>query len=315
MSDYRDSLIEHLADDELRAVDTAATFREIARVALARLHKQHVEHERLRGVYSKLRDEHREHRARTIEGGEVKLPTIPITGDLAAMAEHAWAAIGAANDPEIYFRFAGLPSRIERDDQGGRIVRPLTVDRMRYTLARVARWTEVKGRGRKLTKIEAPPPLPVTRDLLAHPDPPLPRLDRITAAPCFDAGGRLAITPGYHSGIYYAPADDFFVPSVSTAPTKNDIARARSLLAEALLDFPFVGDAEYAHAIAAALLPFVREMVDGPTPLHLFEKPQPGSGATLLVHVLLCPRSAARCRRWRRGGTTTNVASVSRPSC
>jgi hypothetical protein len=37
------------------------------------------------------------------------------------------------------------------------------------------------------------------------------------------------------------------------------------------------------------LTPFVRELVDGPTPLFLIDKPAPGTGATLLVDVLLGP--------------------------
>jgi hypothetical protein len=36
-------------------------------------------------------------------------------------------------------------------------------------------------------------------------------------------------------------------------------------------------------------LPFARDLIDGPTPLHLFEKPSPGTGATLLVDMLSLP--------------------------
>ncbi len=54
-------------------------------------------------------------------------------------------------------------------------------------------------------------------------------------------------------------------------------------------DFPFVGDAEKAHAVAAAVGPFVRDMIDGPTPLHSFEAPTPGTGKTLLVDLLTHP--------------------------
>ena len=37
------------------------------------------------------------------------------------------------------------------------------------------------------------------------------------------------------------------------------------------------------------LLPFVRPMIDGATPLHIIEKPTPGTGASLLVDVLMYP--------------------------
>ncbi len=58
---------------------------------------------------------------------------------------------------------------------------------------------------------------------------------------------------------------------------------------ELLGDFPFVGNGEIAHGVAALLLPFARDLIDGPTPLHLFEKPSPGTGATLLVDMLALP--------------------------
>ena len=65
---------------------------------------------------------------------------------------------------------------------------------------------------------------------------------------------------------------------------RAEVAAARNLLCEDLLgDFPFVGPAEMAHVIALLLLGFLRGMIDGPTPLHLIEKPSPGSGATLMV--------------------------------
>ena len=38
--------------------------------------------------------------------------------------------------------------------------------------------------------------------------------------------------------------------------------------------------------LAALLLPFVRRMVHGPTPLHLIESPSPGTGKSLLAKVI-----------------------------
>jgi hypothetical protein len=66
-------------------------------------------------------------------------------------------------------------------------------------------------------------------------------------------------------------------------------AVAHLLLNELLGDFCFVGPAERAHALALLLLPFVRELIPGPTPLHLDESPTPGTGKTLLAEVVLWP--------------------------
>ena len=67
-------------------------------------------------------------------------------------------------------------------------------------------------------------------------------------------------------------------------------ARTRQFLQIDLLgDFPFVDNSDKAHAIALLLQPFVRSLIEGPTPLHLIEKPTPGTGATLLAEMLLYP--------------------------
>ena len=61
---------------------------------------------------------------------------------------------------------------------------------------------------------------------------------------------------------------------------------ASVLLDDLLGEFPFTGKAERAHALALLLLPFVRSMIEGATPLHMIEKPTPGTGATLMVDAI-----------------------------
>jgi putative DNA primase/helicase len=50
-----------------------------------------------------------------------------------------------------------------------------------------------------------------------------------------------------------------------------------------------VDPASKAHALAAMLLPFVRDLIVGPTPLHLLEAPTPGTGKGLLADVICIP--------------------------
>src|SRR5262249_41037636 len=64
-----------------------------------------------------------------------------------------------------------------------------------------------------------------------------------------------------------------------------------------LFDFPFTGESERTHAVGLLLVPLARELIDGSTPLHLIEKPSPGTGAGLLTDVLttvFLGRGAAR---------------------
>jgi hypothetical protein len=216
------------------------------------------------------------------------LPAIDATVQhLPTLAEAAWDALQAANDPPTLFRFGAIPSRLERDDDGVPLLRSLNLDRTRHGLARAATWYK------KLNKkpiLIAPPDL-VVKEVLAFPNPPLPALERIVLAPVFSQDGGLCSEPGYShdSRTYYALAPGFAVPPVSPQPAPEEIHSARQLLEEMFCDFPFVGDAERAHAIAALLLPFVRDMIEGPTPLHSIEAPSPGTGKTLLVDLLTYP--------------------------
>lgn len=200
----------------------------------------------------------------------------------------AWEALGRANEPPSLFVFGGLPTRLVAERAGGPVTQPLDEDRLRFELARAANWETARKGGTVLTV----PPTPVLRDMLAAPHPPLPLLELITVAPTFAPDGSVRVAAGYHpaSRTYFAPAPGFAVPDVPDAPTARDIDCARALILDDLLgDFPLVGDSERAHAVGLLLLPFVRSLIDGATPLHLIEKPMPGTGASLLADMLIFP--------------------------
>src|SRR5205823_2673159 len=96
-------------------------------------------------------------------------------------------------------------------------------------------------------------------------------------------------TPGYHreARLWFHRAEGFDVEAVSEQPTDEEIRDARELLLDDLLvDFPFAARSDRAHAVATLVLPFVRRMVSGCTPLHLLEAPTPGSGKGLLADVI-----------------------------
>lgn len=111
----------------------------------------------------------------------------------------------------------------------------------------------------------------------------------IVNTPIFGRNGTLLTKPGYHpdARLLYVPGSGFSVPEIAESPTETEIVAARELLCEELFgDFPFTGAAERAHVVALLLLGFLRGMIIGPTPLHLIEKPTPGTGATLMVDAI-----------------------------
>ena len=207
-------------------------------------------------------------------------------GNLDRATGRAWSLVLGANRSPWLFRLAGEPSWVVPDDEGRPV--PVTVrdERLRHMLAKLADWRKLNAKG---DLMPAPPPSGVVKSMVATPDPALPVLAGIVTAPVLGRGGVLLTEPGYHpdARLLYRPPPGFVLPPVPERPTAADIAAARSLLLDDLLgDFPFTGEAERAHALALLLLGFVRPMIDAPTPLHMIEKPTPGTGATLMVDAI-----------------------------
>jgi hypothetical protein len=149
-------------------------------------------------------------------------------------------------------------------------------------LARMADWVKRNDEG----EFDVMPPHDVARDMIANVDPALPLLDAVVTAPVFDKVGNLVAAPGFHrdAGLWHHEPSGFHVAPVPEVPTPDEVAVARSLLLDHLLvDFPFAGPSDLAHAVAAVILPFIRRMVSGSTPIHLIEAPVPGTGKTLLA--------------------------------
>jgi hypothetical protein len=210
--------------------------------------------------------------------------------NLALVTELCWSAIEQGNTPEKYFRFGDVPCRLERDDRDLLMARTLTAERLRHELAELAAWQSwTKKAGWKPAK----PPLDVMKNILATPSDriPLPRLERIVEIPIFGADGTLHSRPGYDSKTfaYLDPAAGFVIPEVSEAPSGEEIAMAREHIEEPIDEMPFVGPSDKANALGLAVLPYARNMIDGPTPMHSVEAPAAGSGKNLLVGSLLNP--------------------------
>ena len=164
---------------------------------------------------------------------------------------------------------------------------PGNTKKVLHLLGEVGKWTQTTDRG----DIKPFSPKDVASHITQVPHPPLPHLRRLVRHPIFDRVGRLVVAPGYsaESQIFLAPKH-LHVPRVSHAPLPQEVEQAKELIVEELLgDFPFVDDADLVNAVSLLLLPIVREMIDGPTPLYPITKPSPGSGGTLLAQTLLVP--------------------------
>lgn len=213
--------------------------------------------------------------------------------DYPLIARKALNALMKANEPPYLFRFGNLLCRMELNDNGFPTLVELNQSRMAYELTRAAYWYKTtKTKDKDEQRSRSTPSNKFVQDFLAIPNIELPVLTRIVTAPVFAADGTLQTKIGYNekSRTYYYENKKFALDEISERPTKEQVENARSLIIDNLLgDFPFVSDADKAHSIALMLLPFVRDLIDGSTPLYDIEATTIGSGKTLLAKLLAIP--------------------------
>jgi hypothetical protein len=235
-------------------------------------------------------------------------PIILTGGELHTLAHRAWKAIAAANDPPLTFQRGGALVYIGKDGNDRAVLRQHDKDSLSELMSATARW-------RRLDKDDEPtiitqPPERVARVILSWSSERYvgaPEIKQVAHAPFFaapkgttvweqdefgnpDHEVQLITEPGFHTdlGVYYDPD-----PALRDLPPvtgrDEDLPEAVEIINTMLADFPFAGRASTAHAISLLLLPFVRELIDGDTPMYLITAPTAGTGKGLLTDVLLSP--------------------------
>jgi hypothetical protein len=195
------------------------------------------------------------------------------------------AAFGHLATAGVYRTTTGLV--VIRTKDGPPRVYPLSLAEMRTVLDRTVRCMR-----------EGVPVLP-TRDLaealVNNLEPPLPFLKALATAPIFTDDWRYLDQPGYDAASGLFLTFTFTPRPVPTNPSDEEVEEARRWWnEEALVDFPFASPADRTSALALALTPFVRDGIDGYTPLFVITAPKAGSGKDLLVKTALMPSLGRR---------------------
>jgi hypothetical protein len=183
--------------------------------------------------------------------------------------------------------FRGVDGRIvqlERSGAGRLLIQPVGKSELSLEIDKAVRCMDVRKTTKQVSVWD-----PVATQTLIDRRLVLPVLQGVVSAPVFGADGTIRTEAGYSSasGVFYDPRG-LTVPDVPSCPSQGDVDKAKGLLDEALCDFPFDGsngaESERAHMLGLLLLPFARQMIAGPTPIHLIVKPTPGTGASKLVN-------------------------------
>lgn len=214
-------------------------------------------------------------------------------GDLDELTKRAWKILHDENNPPALFKRGSGLVRVEEDGRGA-VLAELTEAKTRYEVARLARCRRTKASMFGMGKREdCKPPTDLIKNLLATPANriPLPELLGVIEVPVISGLGRIVQVPGYdaESQLFYRPYDRTANISIPVKPTGDEMGVARSVLDELFADFPFASEADRTHALGLLVLPFVRQCIKGPAPMHAVEAPEAGTGKGLLVQVALSP--------------------------
>ena len=216
------------------------------------------------------------------------MPDIVVNGrDLKDVTEDTLRALYLHNNPPRMFIRAGGLVRIETDETGIPKISSMNKDAVRGRASCAAHYIRIM---KDQTQTTVYPPIDVIYDIMALGEWPFPSISGVIEAPAIRPDGTIITQPGYDeaTGVYYAPTKGFQdVPfSVPDEPTQEDIKAAKMTIAEIICDFPYVDDASRINSIATMITPVVRDLIKGNVPMALFNKPQPGTGASLLTDII-----------------------------
>ncbi|MEM8608954.1 MAG: hypothetical protein AAGF92_17750 [Myxococcota bacterium] len=201
-----------------------------------------------------------------------------------------------AGDRVLVCRRGGF-AQLQLSDEGQIELSPAAVTHILSELTDVAEWiVPKKDRKGQAYEVAGKPPKDLAEQIEANPPHTLPRIDTVVRMPVLGSAGRIYAIDGHY------PDDRLWVqidsrlelPSLPIRPSAEHINAARSLIMDELMgDFPFAGvgekqgpEAEKAHALCAILQPFVRPIIDGPTPAYHYDAPTIGSGKSLLSRLV-----------------------------
>jgi hypothetical protein len=189
----------------------------------------------------------------------------------------------ANNPPEVFVR-AGALVRVREDEHGTPQIQLMEMSHVRGRLARVADFVRVTENGE--TKVN--PPEVVVKDVMALSNWPFPALEAVVESPILRPDGSIFDTPGYdaRTRLYYRPVPGFECPEIPKNPSRGSIKAALDLINDAIGEFPYGDKASAANTLALMLTPLVRQAINGPVPMALIDKPQAGTGGSLLAETI-----------------------------
>lgn len=222
-------------------------------------------------------------------------PVIFTGRHLDEITQEAFAAMADYNQPPRLFHGAQGLVTIACDQDGDLFLRPATLPIITRMMSEAALWYNRKIRDGNTWTVPVYPPRMVAQIYLdSSPWPGVPPIKGLVTAPVVAAGGSICLQPGYDaaSKLWMALPPGFSLPEgfLERPVEEDEVVGAREFLLDHLLgEVAFADQASRAHALGLMLLPFVRLLIEGPTPLHLIDAPTRSSGKTYLAEICIQP--------------------------
>ena len=198
------------------------------------------------------------------------------------IAADAIKALHFSNSPPRLYIRSKLLSRVDKDGKA----HIMDNASLKGYLDRCAKFITIRTHKEKQIVSPARPPSDLAPDLLAleTSELDLPELEVISTVPIITSQGRILTKDGYDAEsktlLILNDLKDFKFEIMS-------VAKARKILDDLFIDFPFAfPEIGRAHAYAMLLQHFIRQMINGTTPLYLIESPTRGTGKGLLCNIV-----------------------------
>lgn len=210
-------------------------------------------------------------------------------------------AIRDANDPPCLFHGDTGLTVISYDKDQNPYLRPAGREVVQHLMSQSANWIStaympLKTGGFKEIVKQVSPPRDLAENYLSLPKwPGVPPIYGIVTSPIVAPNGSICATRGYHKAarLFLSLPYDFELPD--TTPTAENVEAAKDLIFNRLLgNVAFADESSRCHAFALMLLPFVRLLIDGPTPLHLIDAPTQSSGKSYAAKICISPFSVPK---------------------
>ena len=225
----------------------------------------------------------------TVERGVNRLEIMTSNKQLSELSTEILHALRVNADQlgtyKVFQRNKKLVRVMEDTATGGSYLEDVSVEAMIAIMSRVCAWLKNSKEG----PVSCIVPKAIISPFVASARfPGVKVIEGVRSFPFVSSSGKLVYEEGYYEEdrTVLKLSKRFTIPTVPEMPTDEEVDASTEKLFDLVCDFPFKSESDRCNWLACLLLPFVREYIYEPTPMHVFEAPSYGTGKTMLASLI-----------------------------